>query len=229
MHRVQDYSQENIIEFQTNLSLLFIYFVAGYLWQPHTAKSYFLKNVVSDYFITIISRWKFNLAFHNGTLESYKSAKSFTEVCESFFFSPFCFLYYQLSRVPSCGWMTWIFTALILGKLPLVSFPKCTMESPGESKAFPQICLCCNFCFMSHCNVSLNILKLPLLFFFYIQGDVFNLIFQVICLARQLANHAYWLIFIHPHSLVYLFISLIHLATHSLVHLSSISGMLGMY
>lgn len=203
--------------------------MAGYQWQPHTAKSYSLKNVVSDYFITIISRWKFNLAFHNGTLESCKSAQSFTEVCESFLFSPFCFLYCQLSRVPDCGWMTWIFTALILGKLPLVSFPKHTMENPKENEAFLQIYLCCNFCFMSCCNVSLNILKLPLHFLFYIQGDVFNLIFQVICLARQLASHAYWLIFIHPHSLVYLFISLIHLATHSLVHLSSISGMLGMY
>lgn len=105
------------------------------------------------------------LAFHNGTLGSHKSAKSFAEVYEGFFFPfSFFFLRYQLSpRLP----VTWIFTELILWKLPLVNFPKHARDSLGE-RAFLQICLSCIFCIVVFVTFFfLNFFKTPLHFVFY--------------------------------------------------------------
>lgn len=61
--------QENTVEFQTNLPLLFKYFVAisGNLTLPSLIS---LKIKLSEYLITIISEQKFNLNFHKGTYGS---------------------------------------------------------------------------------------------------------------------------------------------------------------
>lgn len=66
VEQIQDWSLEDSVEFQTNLSLLFKYFVtvSEQLMLPRLA---FLKPLVSDYLVAIAALWSFRGTFLSGS------------------------------------------------------------------------------------------------------------------------------------------------------------------
>lgn len=79
VEQIQDWSLEDSVEFQTNLSLLFKYFVtvSDQLILPSLSS---LKPLVSDCLIAIAALWGFRVVFHNGACGCTDYVRAFSSL-----------------------------------------------------------------------------------------------------------------------------------------------------